>query len=1008
MIGLGQFGVLDVFLRKSVFTYHVGKTLEVENVRLGVCSMFLNFLAFVVVLCYGLGTSLWWSAVEPVGFGLDIWRLGEADAVAAARMDVLHCRDPQSYWHQSPDQVYRPARCRKMQPNEAYIAGDRSQLLFPTNVRDTSTWLGEGQACNAARHWCTGRAADAHANYSVSGTACSCTWTDEFLVMNPEEEHIAFHHGFEANLGGSERPRVVVRAGTGLESVFMGPLDDMKRQLGSGLLTVILKADRSRCTVGGRAAWSADAAAGGISGSIKEWLACADVTLDSDPQSVVPSQVKLPRHLRTVGIAMQLVLEYTNVHSEPNHDGVVCFVTVEVEPLSAAASLERKDIVQLPLPPQNQTAWRTRASRVVAVSLKAGGSYRYFNLGAAPQVLVNMLVLLQLPALVLSFIVLRCLGRQSQVYRNARKSRLDPFQQFLSAISRSMVAEAGFRSTLGGTWEGGMAELDGLSPQRLFHHLRDVCRDELKSGAMKEAELQQVALATVHQLGTTETGTVSCAQFVRACMANESVNLQDVARVVAEYSRFSHEGIKEAQLDDPESALASSTAFSSQRKKWEAEIAQRLTLLEECLVHHYAPAKTHGIASENCNAMGLLGLLQSRIQDKLGPASGQHSETVATLQKEVLSLQDQLHRTEERLKNVELQTCASTTKDRTADASQLPSGVPKNLHQEILELRQDWERRFRALEHHLRISPVQESLVKQNPFMSSRNVSRLPLDALGNNKLQDEPSKANPAGPGGTTSACSTARGTVTTAVSDLQSRLESLTRTTDSDVQSSTMTVRGKEGYETGHILSDAEDEKAEGCQGILTDQGLDHVQVWYPFEPLGDVPKVPEAPAAVMLKENQRKAPTALPPLSLSSNFQVADFRSRLQKASHTVPAVPVPPTQPSFHDPGQSAPAPARSLVPPIPVTKQRTPYEPSKLETPKGSPRESTKSSPRESDLLKRRPDFGKVEMGIECRRYLPPSAGKVRSQSQPAAERASGGTSAAVLTATSSGTGKSRT
>jgi hypothetical protein len=851
--------------------------------------------------------------------------------------------------------------------------------------------------------------------------------------MNPEEERVAFHHGFEATIG-SQRPRVIVRAGTGFESVWEGSLGEMKRQPGRRLMTIILKADRSRCSVGGQAVWSADAVARGISGSIKEWLACAGVTLDTDPQSVFASKTMTPKHLRTLGLAMQLVLEYTNVHSEPNHDGVVCFVTVKVEPLSAAAALEHTDIVQLPLPSQNQTAWRTRASRGVAVSLKASGRYRYFNLSAAPQVLINMLVLFQLPALVLNFIVLRCLGKRSKVYRNARTSRLDPLQQIFSAITRSMVAEAGFRATLGGAWEGGMADLEGLTQEHLFHHLRHVYRDELKSGAIQEAQLQQVALAAVHRLGTTETGTVSCAQFVRACMASDSVSLQDVAGVVTEYQRPAQEKIQDVhvpvvdrvaqentqdgQLGNPERAKASSAVVPSQRKEWEAEVAKRLTLLEQQM-----SGKPHSTLAEGngTTAMGLLSLLQNLLQDRLGSGNAHPADALVTLQKEelerlpstctlasqVLSFHEHLQRTDERLKRVESQTDA---KDGAADVSEFPSSVLKKLDQQMMELRQDCERRIRALEQHLRISPVQETLVKNSSSLSTRNLSRLPLDAIGNSKLLDaigdsklleEPLKATSAGLAGAGSACSTARGSVSTALCDAQSRMTSTSDSASASLESTVMTVRGPSVCESSAVINEldlsemlGQEEKAETCQGIITSQGLDHVQVWYPFEALGDTPKAPEAPAAVMLKEsvkdalsapstfvstffswggdNHSRVPAALPPLSLAGSGEV----------NQPVISVPVPPAQPSFHDPHDPRQSTRSSLIPPVPETKPRATREP-----PKDSPRVSQEGSPRESDLLRRRPDFGKAELGVECRRYLP-AAGKQRSQSQPPAEAAS--------------------
>jgi len=569
--------------------------------------------------------------------------------------------------------------------------------------------------------------------------------------------------------------------------------------------------------------------------------------------------------------------------------------------------------------------------------------------------------------------VLRCLGQQSKVYRNARKSRLDPFQQFVSAISRSMVAEAGFRGTLGGAWHGGMAELEGLSHVHLFLHLRDVCRDELKSGVMQEAQLQQVALAAVHQLGTTETGTVSCAQFVRACMANDSVSLEDVARVVTEYQRFSQEKIQDVQLDDPESGTASSAIVSNQRKEWEADVAHRLTLLEELVSGKSFEKKAEG----NTSAMGLLSQLHSRLQDKLESCSSTSQKdelarepSTCSLASQVLSLHEQFMQTDERLKRVELQT------DATDGASQFPSGVLHKLDQQMMELRQDCERRIRALEHHLRVSPVQETPVKHKRH-------GFKMDGIGNSKLLEESLKANSAGHAGAGSACSTARGTSSTAMYEVQSRLNSIGSTiagsTMDDLQSVSTTVRGYSACESSAVINDedlneilGQEEKAEACQGSLSSQGIDHIQVWYPFERSGDRPRAPGAPAAVHLKENQRKLPSPIPSFDIEVASEEADLRVRTRKVNH--PTVPAPPARPSFHDPGQ----PTRSLVPPIPMTKMKAPRETSK---------DSPKGSPRESELLRRRQKFGKAELGVECKRYLPapaPGPGKPRSHTQPPA------------------------
>jgi len=209
-------------------------------------------------------------------------------------------------------------------------------------------------------------------------------------------------------------------------------------------------------------------------------------------------------------------------------------------------------------------------------------------------------------------------------------------------------------------------------------------------------------------------------------------------------------------------------------------------------------------------------------------------------------------------------------------------------------------------------------------------------------------------------------------------------------------MTTRGHSAYESSAAikeedLSEAQGrEEAKACQGILTSQGLDHVQVWHPFEPMGDIPKAPNVPAAVHLKENQRKFPSALPQWSLASESEAADLRKlppaalpQLSLASdfdlrlcarnvNMAPSVPTPRAKVPLHDPGQ----PSRSVILPTTTTKQGMLRE-TRPEKPRGIPRKSS----RQSDLLRRRPGFGKTELGVDCTRSLS-TAGRQRTRSQP--------------------------
>lgn len=129
----------------------------------------------------------------------------------------------------------------------------------------------------------------------------------------------------------------------------------------------------------------------------------------------------------------------------------------------------------------------------------------------------------------------------------------------------------------------------------------------------------------------------------------------------------------------------------------------------------------------------------------------------------------------------------------------------------MIELLHDCELRIGALEHHLRISPVQGTPVKPNTFLS-RSCPGLKFDGTGNSKKLEESLKANSTGLAGAGSACSTA-------LYDVQSRMN--TGSTSDDLQSSSTTVRGHSGCESSAIinaedLSDmlGQEEKAEAAK--------------------------------------------------------------------------------------------------------------------------------------------------------------------------------------------------
>jgi len=168
-----------------------------------------------------------------------------------------------------------------------------------------------GLSCGLqAEEWCRNRSATA--NYAVDASAgtCSCNVDQQYFMANPEAQRMLLFHGYEVDVTGGTNPRLVrgsSASGTHAQGTMPG---DMKVTQGH-LVTRIQTPNGEPCKVGGRSDWSEADARAGIGGELSEWLACAGVNLDTEPQSITPAAA-FPPHLRTMGLTLQLRLDYRN------------------------------------------------------------------------------------------------------------------------------------------------------------------------------------------------------------------------------------------------------------------------------------------------------------------------------------------------------------------------------------------------------------------------------------------------------------------------------------------------------------------------------------------------------------------------------------------------------------------------------------------------------------------------------------------------------------------------
>jgi len=136
---------------------------------------------------------------------------------------------------------------------------------------------------------------------------------------------------------------------------------------------------------------------------------------------------------------------------------------------------------------------------------------------------------LQLPLFIVEFVALYCLGILSEIYRNAKRSQLNVYRHFHSAMARMMIAEMGFRGLMGGAWHGSVLKLQ-LTEQGVLEHLSDVFGEQIGTGTLQMEELQRMVAVTFRHIDADGTGSVSCSEFIHSFMQSELITVPTMAR----------------------------------------------------------------------------------------------------------------------------------------------------------------------------------------------------------------------------------------------------------------------------------------------------------------------------------------------------------------------------------------------------------------------------------------------------------------------------------------------
>ena len=472
----------------------------------------LGTLAYVIFDF--ISTEAYHGKLRITSGSLTAWR----DAPAMNRDIPQHCSNPEQYdtifdasWQ------YKPRSCRRLVGSSAFRKqGD--WLHIPSYLEETYMWT-YSNCSESLRSACMNIAlpsdVSTHAEISweeVHNNTCTCRLKDSYFAQHPEEEILVFTHNyFVPTLDGSSTL----------------PLFGLPEW--GTVQTVLLAVNGSRCEVGGQSSWSAEEAALGIGASLRDWMRCAGVELDTDPL-VLTSQTGSPnlaRHLRTMGFILDFRLNYlsTGAHRE-GHNGVVCYITVR----GHAAWNSNVEVQKVLLPELSGTIAEHQIYMYgVTPRFTIEGDFRFFSHTPIMTWVISATVLFALPAVLMRYLVEFLLGVPSKIYRRETCRPFDIYEHLRKTQARMLTSHAAY-SVLSRD-----APLDKHSLDACLKALYD---SQMSDGTLNSAEMDQLWRATMTGFDTDASGKISLAEFVSAASMLDDLHMEDAVEFAIVHCNF--------------------------------------------------------------------------------------------------------------------------------------------------------------------------------------------------------------------------------------------------------------------------------------------------------------------------------------------------------------------------------------------------------------------------------------------------------------------------------------
>eukprot|EP00930_Biecheleria_cincta_P001246 TRINITY_DN102394_c0_g1_i1.p1 TRINITY_DN102394_c0_g1~~TRINITY_DN102394_c0_g1_i1.p1 ORF type:complete len:632 (-),score=82.20 TRINITY_DN102394_c0_g1_i1:263-2158(-) len=519
------------FITAEFSQVRLDRKIVITNRRLGIIFKLLQVFALILIVLIIVVPQSWRKQYRPKQYDVSLWR-ESGPSTAYKANNVRHCTHVSEYsFNWSATWSYAPSKCRSLSARQLFLK-QGSNVYHPTYIDEGIDWKGECSDNN--RNACLSQFADV--TYSEAEGECRCTAREQYFVKNAEESRIVFLHGALVELDSH------MQAKARLDQDFhvLVHSDGQETTVPGEMITVFEKHDGSPCMLDGRSEWKSNEASLGVGGSLKELLACADVTLDSDPRLLDVSGKPAP-HLRTMGLVLELRISYQ--YPSHRHDGILA--VIHVVPRPVWNSVKVVEYTQQVGSLSNGTAEIEKYMYGVSQLIVVDGFYYRFNAYELMTSIVNAFVVWSIPRVLLEFIALYFVGQVSSVFRRVVHQKFNMYNAITDTLSKLMISSMTFRCMKNAGFKVPASDIPGISKAELNTWMKDVFNGGIASGHLSEDELDRVSSYLVHeqekhQIGHSDEeredslgdGVISFTEFCAANVAQEAVTTRDMIRIL--------------------------------------------------------------------------------------------------------------------------------------------------------------------------------------------------------------------------------------------------------------------------------------------------------------------------------------------------------------------------------------------------------------------------------------------------------------------------------------------